>query len=619
MKNDINSVNNNNTTINTFTDSNLALQKIGSKFFGVEYQAEKCLNKINVFLRFPDLMQQPLIMNFWGPTGTGKTELVDMLLEATGLKDRLITFNLANIDRNKWDELMNDISRLVYNDQNIEKPVVLFFDEIQHARAIDEDRKELNRKETPELWEILDKGIEKNDGDYVPTIIFTAGNINLYDAENVQEWEGLPNEEDQQSHIPVQYIHEALAKRFRPEMLARLRNNHYLFPPINKKRALMIIERDLKHTEKILSSYISNLKLRYDKAFLHFLFNKIESKGMGARGVESCFNDAIHSNISQWLLCVTNKGFDCEDIAEFEFEGHDDEILVGIKLKNGSVLQTKTALKTDKSTNTQEKPDEIAVYAVHESGHALAAFLTSGITPQIISVGSGLGSQKAFVKFHVDTNLTSKRDIFSYAAQSLGGLLAEELIFGSEMVTHGSSADLNELYKTVSHSLLEAGHGNSLLVRKLVSDLFETAYPQPKEADLSEVEAFINTVAKQTRLLFTSQKECLQKLAEQLFYRGELTTESFLDIVNKTINKEALATFHGISHTDKNGNVLHISKLIDRISFSYTVALFGDKEKATKAKENLLIGSKKAREKSLSFPIPGDTMHNDNQVCKRPA
>jgi ATP-dependent Clp protease ATP-binding subunit ClpA len=103
-----------------------------------------------------------------------------------------------------------------------------------------------------DLWGILDRGVEFVTDKSNQTIIFVAGNINLYEAELVDNWGGLPDEEHQQQSMPIDFIHQALSKRFRPEMLALLRDNHFLFPPINKGRALQMIERDLNHIQSTM-------------------------------------------------------------------------------------------------------------------------------------------------------------------------------------------------------------------------------------------------------------------------------------------------------------------------------------------------------------------------------
>jgi hypothetical protein len=175
------------------------------------------------------------------------------LVEIAGLQNRFIQINLASACRYKWLEKMEALSGLVNGDETESKqPVVLFFDEMQHARTLNEDNKEVPREDIGDLWGILDRGVEFVTDKSNQTIIFVAGNINLYEAELVDNWGGLPDEEHQQQSMPIDFIHQALSKRFRPEMLARLRDNHFLFPPINKGRALQMIERDLNHIQSTM-------------------------------------------------------------------------------------------------------------------------------------------------------------------------------------------------------------------------------------------------------------------------------------------------------------------------------------------------------------------------------
>jgi SpoVK/Ycf46/Vps4 family AAA+-type ATPase len=580
------------------------VKDVSKELFGVEYQTRSCLNKINMYLSLPGLMHQPLIMNFWGPTGTGKTQLAKKLVELIGLQDRFIQINLASTGSYNWKKKMEDISELVSGeDAGKNKPVVLLFDEIQHARVLNEENKEVQREGIGDLWGILDKGIEFVTSKPIQTIIFVAGNIDLYEAENVSNWEGLPDEEQQEQSMPVQFIHDALSKRFRPEMLARFRNNHFLFPPINKKRALQMIERDLNHTQTTLKEYCSGVNLCFDHNFIDYLFNRVPSKGMGARGIEATVNEIVKSDIVQWLVLVTDNGYTLSNITEIHLKGYKDELMVTIQLDDSNTLHHKRALKLERVYNVQCNPEEIAVHAVHEAGHALASFLAGGTVPQLISVGSGIGKVKAFVQYAHNNNLVSRRDVIKITAQALGGLLAEEIVFGKDEVTHGSGKDIECIYDVVSKSLLEAGHGKSLLIRKISSGfVFDTFFPQPREDDFIEVEQFIHEVAEQTRTMLFQQENALRALAKQLFYRGELNSDEFIDILDLVIDKALFAQHHNIEQKDLTGNCLTLRDQIKQLHFNYVDALFGESKVGTSAREFALIGPKKARENNLWIP-----------------
>jgi hypothetical protein len=577
-----------------------AVAEISDELFGLEHQAQSCLNQMNMYLNLPGLMRQPLILNFWGSTGTGKTQLVKRLVELAGLDKRFVQVNLANTGASRWNAKMAVVSELVdAENSDALKPVVLFFDEMQHARTINEKNEEIQQNDIADLWGILENGVEFVTGKRVQTIIFLAGNIDLYDEENIKNWEGLPNEEQQSVNVPIQLIHDTLSKRFRPEMLARLRNNHFVFPPIDKQRAQKIIERDLSEMGISLKNYYSNLKLTYDDAFITFLFNHIQSKGMGARGIESKINEIIKSRIGPWLLMATERGYNTDAICELRLLGVDQEIMVHIKMNDDVEIDHVDSIKIKRNYSGSNCPEEIAVYAVHEAGHALASFIAGGSIPSLISVGSSVGNIKAFVNYASYKNTTSKKDIMNRISTGFGGLLAEEILFGKNDTTLGSDSDLLNLFNLASRTLMESGLGSSFLVRKLSSGFFDDAVPHYNNSDRCEIELFIHRIGDQTRSLLVKQKYALKVLAQQIFYRGELTSEEFMEIMEHTINKALFAKHHGISHIDERGNKLSAREIAQSLDFNYVHALFGQAD--NQASKNALIGLNGAREKKLLF------------------
>jgi len=551
-----------------------------------------------MYINMPDLMHQPLVLNYWGPTGTGKTQLVRKLVALTGLQKRFVHINLANTGVSRWLSKMDDIAGLVDKDNpQHDNPVVLFFDEVQHARTINEQNHEIQHNDIADIWGILDHGVQFVTGISVPTIIFVAGNIDLYAEENIQNWQGPPEDERQSVTIPIQMIHDALSKRFRPEMLARLRNNHYLFPPIDKIRALHIIHRDLTNIQSKIQKYYPELILRYNDSLIAFIFNQIQSRGMGARGIEASVADIVHSKIGYWLLLPSEKGYLESQIRDIELEGKDDDIIVKITMSDDVVIKHVESLKVQQNYHGSFNAEEISVHAVHEAGHALSAFLANGIAPDLISVGTTIGKVKAYVKYSTTRKTLSKKEMAAYVAQLLGGLLAEEIVFGSDGVTHGAKSDLQEVYHVVSESLMESGLGRSMLTRKVAANFFEDSVPPFNTADRAEIEAFIQITADNVRKLLQHHEKALIALAQQVFYRGEINREEFIEIMEITIDKRAFAAYHQVEDKDHLRNPLSIATIADSITFSYVNALFRDLQ--GNANSHVLIGRNATSQKGL--------------------
>lgn len=91
-------------------------------------------------------------------------------------------------------------------------------------------------------------------------------------------------------------------------------------------------------------------------------------------------------------------------------------------------------------------PDEESntITAYHEAGHTLVALKTKDATPlhkvTIVSRGPSLG-HTAFIPEKESYHMT-KAQILAQLDTLMGGRIAEELIFGADMVTTGASDDL---------------------------------------------------------------------------------------------------------------------------------------------------------------------------------
>lgn len=572
-----------------------ALGKIGKELFGLERQARSTLDNIHIYLNLPGLIKQPLILNYWGPTGTGKTRLVKEIVNHLGLNNRFISFNLTNSSTSYWDSKISDIEELINeNNESSKDPVVLLFDEIQHARTLNNEGHEIQQQQRGELWGILDYGVQYLTGEAVPTIIFIAGNIDLYTNEKIDNWEGSPDSEEQEINIPIQFIYQALSKRFRPEMVARLRTNHFLFPPLDQKRSTQIIARELEHTAQIIKEKYEKINFQYNDSFVEYLLSRYKSKGMGARGIESHVNEIVKSRIGHWLLIAKEKGYSMHDIREIKVSGFEDDLHVEVLLSDGKRFEQKNCLRISRLAGMAQDPDEIAVYAVHEAGHALAGYLSGSGIPDLISVGSGIGTIKAFVRLTKTHYILSKRRLEYMVGQALAGLLAENLIFGTRNATHGSADDMYKVFHMVSKSLLESGLGSNLLARSCDFPIvFGEGIPALSNNDLRELEDFVRDIANRTKNNLDMQRKALLELSQQIYYRGELNQSEFLEIMDATIDKELLARYHDIDLSAEDVKNMKVSEIIDLLNFNYVDALFGINSEI--ARKNVLVGSEQIK------------------------
>jgi len=105
-----------------------------------------------------------LVINLWGMTGVGKTDVIRHLVKLLNFQDRFLEVELSNSDGGSYRYLSSLSKVLELNKIDPGKPNIILFDEIQKFRTIDEDGKELKELKFQDFWELLSDGkLSKKD------------------------------------------------------------------------------------------------------------------------------------------------------------------------------------------------------------------------------------------------------------------------------------------------------------------------------------------------------------------------------------------------------------------------------------------------------------------------
>jgi len=129
-----------------------------------------------------------------------------------------------------------------------------------------------------------------------------------------------------------------------------------------------------------------------------------------------------------------------------QIDGAVDRIMVGLEKKGG---------------NQVAKQKELVAY--HEAGHAIVGALVPDYDQvqkiTIIPRSNGAGGLTFFApqESRLESGLYSKQYLESQLAVALGGRLAEELIYGEDMVTTGASNDIQQVASIAKRMVSEWG------------------------------------------------------------------------------------------------------------------------------------------------------------------
>jgi cell division protease FtsH len=176
-------------------------------------------------------------------------------------------------------------------------------------------------------------------------------------------------------------------------------------------------------------------------------------------------------------------------------------------------------------------PNRQKLVAYHEAGHAIMGLvlpdydMVTKVT--IIPRTSGAGGFTLFTptEERLESGMYSKKFLCSQLAVALGGRVAEEIIFGKDMITTGASNDLQQVRSIARRMVAQWGFandamgnapvawedtgGNSLLAPRVASD-------ETEEAIDEQVKILVNCAFETTMNVLTDNRAFLDAMAEKL-------------------------------------------------------------------------------------------------------
>ncbi len=147
------------------------------EFIGIDYIIEELVDYIQIWYLMPEILTRPIIVNLWGMTGVGKTDLIRKLVSKLDYQDRFVEVELSN-GESTWNSNVSSI--LETNGINNAKPAIVLFDEIQRFYTIDSEGRPLLNTRFQDFWELLSDGkLAKRDAkesidDYLQRYLYAA-------------------------------------------------------------------------------------------------------------------------------------------------------------------------------------------------------------------------------------------------------------------------------------------------------------------------------------------------------------------------------------------------------------------------------------------------------------
>jgi hypothetical protein len=374
--------------------------------------------------------------------------------------------------------------------------------------------------------------------------------------------------------ITIPQIKNALSHRFRKEQIARLGNIHVIYPALNKEAYKAIILNELQKLIVKTQNHIG-LKIKFDESVSDLIYKEGVFPTQGVRPLLTSLNHLIKTNLSLFFSEIIIKDLNSSELSFHVFE---KKLVCSYLYRNKIVHEKKISILTPLEDIRISKKDDLqAITAVHESGHAIISAILLKVVPEHIYSVTTESDNNGFIYTKFPWDYIAKKEIVKRIAMYLGGIIAEELVFGKDNITAGSSSDIIMATKFLSNMYKLNGLGTIPMFFDLDTTNNDSYH------DCNDVELLIKetlkegyelakcTLIKEMKLLLTlsnylSDHSSIDKLAlekmikkykisevelinnsEFLYYRNELKSKISSDL--SSISKEL---FNTISLNHKN-------------------------------------------------------------------
>lgn len=398
--------------------------------------------------------------------------------------------------------------------------------------SISSNLMKMNHSEVLEfLQDILDKNLKPVIRDFSQSIIFVIGNLDeVYSMSGVTD----PDYDadmfyDNSLNITTPKVKAALKKRFRVEQIARLGNNHILYPAFSSNSYRQLIEMELaKFQTRALERY--GLQVEFDESVNTILYKEGVFPTQGTRPIFTTINTLIESYVSKIVSDMILQNVKSNKIKwSYQDNTGEYEIIIYTKDKSHKIYYPLN-LKLDKLRHST-KDDAQAHTAVHEAGHAVICCMLLGILPEEV-VSKTTSAAEGYCRIKLPDILTKqvvKKDI----TVGLGGYVAEKLIFGEDLRSAGSSSDIEMVtQKAIAYVKSYGMNGNPILIGMPSQHLNESHHFDHTQSD-KEVKDLIKSCLTTAEKILTKNKVMLLKMSEYLSENSRISKELALDFTTK--------------------------------------------------------------------------------------
>lgn len=541
------------------------------RFIGLENEVDEIISLLMPWYLFPEAHLRPTVINLWGLTGSGKSALVQSIVELLDHKKLYTHLDMGEFESDSASWIKN----ILTDDLEFfhQKQAIICLDEFQFAKTMDDDR-ELSKDKLRVVWDLLDsgkidyipghstyylfraeaclirletalrRGVTIANGEVITEIetfigvfdsyyfddkdrheepmdhryllsrdfvegLFWLFEDNIYSKDsirkritsstlpeviefikegmktrtatrqldlsqslifvlgNLDEAYGMSRNLDPDisaddlhevtTKISLSDIKKALSKRFRSEQIARLGNNHVIYKSFTKAQFRELIKRELNRVSHFVSERFG-WNLQFDTSVVDIIYAEGVFPTQGTRPVFTTVKNLIESRIGKIALQILELNI-ATSIIEWAYI--DEHFHIQLRNHSGVKIHSFSEGVKFKTENLRKSsnPQIQAHTAVHEAGHAILAALTLRIIPSVVVSKSASCTSEGFCWINFPEGPLTKETLMKDIIITLGGYVAEKLIFGDANTSSGVSHDIRNVSELANKAIRQYAMG----------------------------------------------------------------------------------------------------------------------------------------------------------------
>lgn len=220
------------------------------EFIGIDSIIDRLIDHIQIWYLLPQILQRPMIVNLWGMTGVGKTDLIRKMVKYLDLYDRFAEIELSNVDQSSWQTSVFKV--LEDSNLNDERPAIILFDEIQRFNTLDEEGKSVAQTKFMDFWELLSDGrLSRKDRSDYDMMLLEAVTRQKRNQRRASKGQKEEEENDFLSAWDIREYQRNLGLSMDDEMLFNMTENDMLAHVLNAKKEKTFYE-PVNHSQTLI-------------------------------------------------------------------------------------------------------------------------------------------------------------------------------------------------------------------------------------------------------------------------------------------------------------------------------------------------------------------------------